>query len=65
MRWNGSGKLMWSGNIYIGGYKDGKRAEGKLYKLQKNHNHTLFHVKHDDKGHEIEKKEIRKGHKIV
>ncbi len=51
--------------IYIGGYKDNLRTEGKKYELQKDRTHTLFHVKYDDKGKEIEKKEISKGHKIV
>ena len=54
-----------SGKIYIGGWKDYNRTEGKWYELQKDRTHTLFHVKYDYKGEEIEKKEISKGHKIV
>ncbi len=40
-------------------------TEGKLYELQKNRTHTVFYVKYDEKGVEIEKKEFLKGHKIV
>ena len=50
--------------MYIGGYKDDNRTEGKQYELQKDRTHTLFHVKHDEDGEEI-KNEISKGHKIV
>jgi hypothetical protein len=46
------------GNIYIGGYKDGIKTEGKEYQLQSDRTYTLFHVKRQ------EKKEISKGHKI-
>ncbi len=51
--------------MYIGGFKNDKATEGKKYELQKDRTHTLFHVKYDDDGDEIEKKEISKGHKIV
>ena len=40
-------------------------TEGKKYELQEDHTHTLFHVKYDEDGEEIEKKEISEGHKIV
>jgi hypothetical protein len=56
---------MFDGSIYIGGYKDNERTEGKKYQLQQEGTHTLFHLKYDDDGDEIEKKEISKGHKIV
>jgi hypothetical protein len=49
----------------MGGYKDGNRTEGKEYELQEDHTHTLFHVKYDNDGDEIEKEEISKGNKIV
>ncbi len=52
--------------MYIGGWKDGNRTEGKQYMLlEDDRTHTLFHVKYDDEGEEIEMKEISKGHKIV
>jgi hypothetical protein len=55
------------GSIYIGGYKDGCRTEGKKYQLQQDGTHTLFHVKYDGtwRNTEIEKKEISSGHKMV
>ena len=58
---------MWEydGSIYIGGHKNDNRTEGKKYDLQRDHSHTLFHVKYDEDEEEIEKKEISKGHKIV
>jgi hypothetical protein len=56
---------MYYGSIYIGGFKDGCRTEGKEYQLQQDGTHTLFHVKYDDEGDEIEKKEISSGHKMV
>ncbi len=40
-------------------------TEGKKYELEEDRTHTLFHVKHNEYGNEIEKKEISKGHKIV
>ncbi len=49
--------------MYIGGYKNDNRTEGKEYDLQKDRTHTLFHVKYEG-GKEI-KIEISKGHKIV
>jgi hypothetical protein len=65
MRFNGKGKY-WgvNGIVYIGEYKNGKRTEGKKYELQADHTHTLFHVKYEEEK-EIEKKEIRKGHKMA
>jgi hypothetical protein len=54
------------GSIYIGGYKDDYRTEGKKYQLQKDGTHTLFHVKYQDgTWREIENKEISSGHKMV
>ena len=49
--------------MYIGGYKDDNRTEGKQYELQEDHTHTLFHFKYEG-GKEI-KNEISKGHKII
>jgi hypothetical protein len=40
-------------------------TEGRKYELQEDQTHTLFKVKHDGKGEEIEKKEISRGHKMV
>jgi hypothetical protein len=53
------------GSLYIGRYKNGTRTEGKKYEMQEDKTHKLFIVKHNEKGEEIEKKEISKGHKIV
>jgi hypothetical protein len=46
-------------------YKDDMCTEGKYYELEKDDTHTIFHIKYDEDEKEIEKKEIRKGHKIV
>jgi hypothetical protein len=55
---------MWgNGNIATATLKNGKTTEVKEYKLQKDHTHTLFHVKFDADGNEIERKEVSKGHK--
>jgi hypothetical protein len=54
-----------SGNIYIGQCKNGKMTEGRKYELQEDQTHKLFKVKYDEKGKEIEKKEISRGHKMV
>jgi hypothetical protein len=63
---NGYGKL-WNddGSILIYKVKGGKASEGKKYELQKDKTHTLFYVKFDEDGDEIEKKEISTGHKMV
>ena len=50
--------------MYIGGYKDDRQTEGKVYELQPDKTHTIFIVKYDDRGEEIEKREISKGHEI-
>jgi hypothetical protein len=52
---------VWSDDrsIYIGGYKDNYRTEGKKYQLQQDGTHTLFHVEYQG-SKEIEKKEISK-----
>lgn len=63
---NGLGKYYDDdGSIYIGQYKNGTRTEGRKFELHKDHTHTLFKVKHDEKGKEIEKKEISRGHMMV
>lgn len=53
------------GRVYIGQFKRGKFSECKKYELQEDKTYTLFHVKFDEDGEEIEKKEISSGHKIV
>jgi hypothetical protein len=53
------------GSIYIGKVKGNNPSEGKKYELQKDKTHTLFYVKYDAYGKEIEKKEISSGHKVV
>jgi hypothetical protein len=53
------------GSILIYKVKGGKSIEGKMYELQKDKTHTLFHVKFDENGNEIEKKKISSGHKMV
>lgn len=54
------------GSICIGQVKGGKPSErGKEYELQEDKTHTLFHVKFDEDGYEIEKIEISSGHKMV
>ena len=35
-----------------------------MYELQADGTHTLYYVKYDEEGEEIERKEISKGHKI-
>ena len=65
MRRNGQGKYwFYGGDIYIGGYKNDKRTEGKEYKLQRDGTHTLYNVKYED-GKEIEREEMSKDHKLV
>jgi hypothetical protein len=54
-----------TGNIYIGQFKNQKKTEGRKYELQEDQTHTLFKVKYDEDGNEIERKEISRGHKIV
>jgi hypothetical protein len=54
-----------NGNIYIGQSKNGKMTEGRKYELQEDQTHSLFKVKFNEKGNEIEKKEISRGHKMV
>ena len=58
---------MWKddGSIYIGKVKENNTSEGKKYELQEDKTHTLFHVKFDEDGDEIETKEISTGHKMV
>ena len=56
---------LYDGSIYIGQYKNNKKTEGKRYELQEDQTHTLFKVKYDEKGNEIEKNEISRGHKMV
>ena len=51
------------GDIYIGGWIKDNKTEGKEYRLQDDHTHTLFNVKYDQSGREIEREEISKGHK--
>ena len=65
-KFNGQWKL-WNddGSIQIDKLNEGKPIEGKKYVLQKDKTHTLFHVKFDKNGNEIEKKEISTGHKMV
>jgi hypothetical protein len=53
------------GSILIYKVKGGKPIEGKKYVLQKDKTYTLFHVKFDENGNEIEKKKISTGHKVV
>ena len=53
------------GSIYIGGWKIANRTEGKEFKLQEDHTHTLYNVKYYEGWKEIERKEISKGHKLI
>ena len=53
------------GDIYIGQSKNNNWTEGMMYELQGDQTHTLFKVKHDEDGYEIERKEISRGHKMV
>ena len=39
--------------------------EGRKYELQRDGTHTIYEVKYDERGREVEKKEVSKGHKIV
>jgi hypothetical protein len=53
---NGLGKkLEYDGAIYIGGFKNYNRTEGKMYELQDDHTHTLYNVKYDEDEDEIER----------
>jgi hypothetical protein len=51
--------------MFIAKFKNGIPVEGNKYELQEDQTHTLFEVKCDDNGKEIEKKEISRGHKLV
>lgn len=66
MRGNGQGKR-WEadGSIIILQFKNHCRTEGKKYELQPDKTFTLFHVKYNEDGDEIEKKQVSKGHEIV
>jgi hypothetical protein len=58
---------MWwdDGDIYIGGYKNDNRTEGKMYEVQHDGTHTLYNVKYDEYSNEIEKELISQGHKLA
>jgi hypothetical protein len=61
--WNGQGK-QWrdDGSMYVGGYKDQCKTQGKKYELQTDGTHTLFHVRYDERGKVKARKEISEGH---
>jgi hypothetical protein len=64
-RLNGQGKA-WrdDGSVYVGGYKNGNRTEGKTLEVQSDRTIKLFQVKYDEKGvKEVEKKEVDRSHK--
>jgi hypothetical protein len=62
MRDNGVGKNWESGTIYIGRFANNRREEGLSYELQPDKSHTLFQVKYNEDGDEIERQELSKGH---